>query len=310
MLVGAALGVGAFVPIQTAVNDRLRASIGAPIPTAFVSVFSAFLCAVIIALVVSGGSLDLARAAGEPWWVWIGGIMGVIFITGNVIIFPKLGVVETIVIPILGQVIMALAIDHFALFGAVENRISFWRLLGAAVVIAGIVMVHVVRAPGELDSSVVEGDAGEVSVWIWRAVGVMMGMCSATQTAVNGYLGTVLGSSLQAGSVNLAVGSVFLLTLSLSLPKSRRAVFSGVKPGPWWMWIGGIFGTILVVGAAMLAPILGTGTTVIGMLAGTIICGQIIEAGGLLGTPRQRLQLSRVIGLILVFVGVAMVRVL
>ena len=310
MLVGAALGVGAFVPIQTAVNDRLRASIGAPIPTAFVSVFSAFLCAVIIALVVSGGSLDLARAAGEPWWVWIGGIMGVIFITGNVIIFPKLGVVETIVIPILGQVIMALAIDHFALFGAVENRISFWRLVGAAVVIAGIVMVHVVRAPGEVSSPATEGDAGEVSVWIWRAVGVMMGMCSAIQTAVNGYLGTVLDSSVQAGSVNLAVGSVFLLTLSLSLPKSRRAVLSGVKPGPWWMWIGGTFGTILVVGAAMLAPVLGTGTTVIGMLAGTIICGQIIEAGGLLGTPRQRLQMSRVIGLILVFLGVAMVRVL
>ena len=310
MLVAAALGVGAFVPIQTAVNDRLRASIGSPIPTAFVSVFSAFLFAVIIALVVSGGSFDLARAAGEPWWVWIGGIMGVIFITGNVIIFPKLGVVETIVIPILGQVIMALAIDHFALFAAVENKISLWRLVGAAVVIAGIVMVHVVRAPGELSSPATEGDAGEASVWIWRAVGVMMGMCSAIQTAVNGYLGTVLDSSVQAGSVNLAVGSVLLLTLSLSLPQSRRAVLSGVKPGPWWMWIGGTFGTILVVGAAMLAPVLGTGTTVIGMLAGTIVCGQIIEAGGLLGTPRQRLQLARVIGLILVFVGVAMVRVL
>lgn len=49
--------------------------------------------------------------------MWIGGIMGVIFLTGNVIIFPKLGVVETIVIPILVQVVMALASDHFALFG-------------------------------------------------------------------------------------------------------------------------------------------------------------------------------------------------
>ena len=70
------------------------------------------------------------------------------------------------------------------------------------------------------------------------------------------------------------------------------------------------FGTVLVVGAAMLAPVLGTGTTVIGMLAGTIICGQIVETGGFLGTPRQRLHASRVTGLIFVFVGVAMVRVL
>lgn len=187
---------------------------------------------------------------------------------------------------------------------------SFWRLLGAAVVVAGIVMVHVVRAPGEIPVPPAEGDAGEASVWIWRAVGVVMGMCLATQTAVNGYLGTVLNSSFQAGSVNLAVGSVLLLTPSFVLPNSRRAVLSGIEPGPWWMWIGGIFGTVLVVGAAMLAPMLGTGTTVIGMLAGTIICGQINEAGGLLGTPRQRLQTSWVVGLVLVFLGVATVRVL
>lgn len=242
--------------------------------------------------------------------MWIGGMMGVIFLTGNVIIFPKLGVVETIVIPILGQVVMALAIDYFALFGAAENSVSFWRLLGAAVVVVGVVTVHVVPAPGEVLAPVGEGDAGEVSAWLWRAVGVMMGMCSATQTAVNGYMGTVLGSSLQAGTVNLAVGSILLLALTLSLPSSRRAVLSGIDPGPWWMWLGGIFGTVLVVGAAMLAPVLGTGTTVIGMLAGTIICGQIVETGGFLGTPRQRLHASRVTGLILVFVGVAMVRVL
>ena len=72
--------------------------------------------------------------------------MGAVFFAGNVIIFPKLGVVATIVIPILGQVMMALAIDHFALLGSVENWGRFWRLLGAAVVVAGIVLVHAVRA--------------------------------------------------------------------------------------------------------------------------------------------------------------------
>lgn len=76
------------------------------------------------------------------------------------------------------------------------------------------------------------------------------------------------------------------------------------------MWIGGIFGAFLVVSAAMLAPVLGMGITVIGMLAGTIICGQVIEACGLLGTPRLHLQVLRVIGLILMTLGAAMVRVL
>ena len=233
MLLGAAIGAGAVVPAQTAVNNRLRASIGAPIPTAFVSFFVAFLCAVTLALIASGGSIYIDRAADEPWWVWFGGTMGVVFLTGSVIIFPKLGAVETIVLPILGQVIMALIIDHFALFRAVENKASLLRLLGAVVVVAGIVMVHVVRGPGTASPALMRGGADESSVWIWRALGVVMGMCSATQTAINGYLGTVLGSSLQSGSVNLAVGSVLLLSLSLALPASRRALFSGVDPGPW-----------------------------------------------------------------------------
>ena len=309
MLVGAALGVGAFVPIQTAVNDRLRASIGAPIPTAFVSVFSAFLFAVIIALAVSGGSFDLARAAGEPWWVWIGGAMGVVFLTGSVVLFPMLGAVETIIIPILGQVIMALVIDHFGLYNSPQNEATFWRVLGAFVVVAGIVTVHVLGTPGS-QPGLGEGRADAGAAWGWRAFGVLMGMCSATQTAVNGHLGTVLGSSLQAGTISLFVGVVLLLLLSMLEPTSRKALLTGIEPGPWWMWLGGVFGAIFVVGMATLAPILGTGTTVIAQLAGAIICGQVIEALGLFGSARTRINGARIGGLVLVFAGVAMVRLL
>lgn len=110
--------------------------------------------------------------------------------------------------------------------------------------------------------------------------------------------------------MNLAVGSFLLPALTLTLLRSRKAVLSGIDPGPWWMWLGGIFGTVLIVGAAMLAPVPGTGTTAIGILVGTIFYGQIIEAGGILGTPRQHVHAPRVIGLILVFVGVVMVLVL
>lgn len=66
MLVEAALAVGALEPIQAAVNDHLCASIGAPMPPAFFSVFSAFLCAALVALLVSGGLFDFAPAAGGP----------------------------------------------------------------------------------------------------------------------------------------------------------------------------------------------------------------------------------------------------
>ncbi|MCT1683563.1 DMT family transporter [Corynebacterium appendicis] len=309
MLTAAAMAVGAVIPAQTAVNSRLRRSIGAPIPAAFISFFVAFCCAVLLALVLAattGPGIDLTRAFGEPWWVWIGGLMGVIFITGNVILFPKIGAVETVVLPILGQVIMALVIDNFGLFGAVQTDVGLLRVMGALVVVAGIVLVHVVgRAPRSTHA----GEA-PASAWAWRAFGVFMGMCSASQTAANGYLGEVLGSSIQAGSVNLGVGVILLFLLSMGFTNSRKALLSGIERGPWWMWLGGVFGAIFVIGAATLSPLIGTGATVIGILAGTIIAGQAIERFGLFGSPRSVLQPVRLLGLLLVFAGAVIVRVL
>ena len=303
------MAVGAVIPAQTAVNSRLRGAIGAPIPAAFISFFIAVCCAAVLAGVLAattGPGIDLTQAFGEPWWVWIGGLMGVIFITGNVILFPKIGAVETVVLPILGQVIMALVIDNFGLFGAVQTDVGWLRVLGALVVVAGIVLVHVVgRAPSSAHASAVS-----TSAWAWRALGVFMGMCSASQTAANGYLGEVLGSSIQAGSVNLGVGVILLFLLSIGLTDSRKALLSGIERGPWWMWLGGVFGAIFVIGAATLSPLIGTGATVIGILAGTIIAGQAIERFGLFGSPRTVLQPVRVLGLLLVFAGAVLVRAL
>ena len=288
------MAVGAVIPAQTAVN---------------ISFFIAFCCAAALAGVLAattGPGIDLTQAFGEPWWVWIGGLMGVIFITGNVILFPKIGAVETVVLPILGQVIMALVIDNFGLFGAVQTDVGWLRVLGALVVVAGIVLVHVVgRAPSSAHAG-----AASTSAWAWRALGVFMGMCSASQTAANGYLGEVLGSSIQAGSVNLGVGVILLFLLSIGLTDSRKALLSGIERGPWWMWLGGVCGAIFVIGAATLSPLIGTGATVIGILAGTIIAGQAIERFGLFGSPRTVLQPVRVLGLLLVFVGAVLVRAL
>lgn len=307
MLILAAMAVGAVIPAQTAVNSRLRTSVGAPLPTSFYSFTVAFLCAVTLAVAISGFRWDFAAAAAEPWWVWIGGVMGTVFLTGNVLLFPRLGSVETVVIPILGQVIMALVIDQFGIFGAPQTEASALRLLGAVVVLAGIVCIHVLRHNSD---GAIRSHAGGGSLWGWRAFGVFMGMCSATQTAANGYLGTVLGSSIQAGAVNLAVGATLLFLLSLTFRSSRQALLSTIEPGPWWLWLGGVFGAIFVVGMATLAPIIGTGATVIGQLAGTIICGQVIERFGFFGSPKTPLHANRVVGLVLVFIGAVLVRAL
>ncbi|MBF4548351.1 DMT family transporter [Corynebacterium afermentans subsp. lipophilum] len=307
MLLLMAMLVGAIVPVQTAINTRLRQSVGSPIGATFVSFIIAVVVASIIAWGASGALLrNLSTAAAQPWWAWLGGFMGVMFIAGNIVLFPKLGPVQTVILPILGQVLMGLLIDRFGLFQSPQVAVGPLRLLGALIVVGGIAMVLEIGR-----TRTVQGTADGAALWALRAFGVVMGMGSATQTAVNGHLGRALGSSLQAGQISLVVGLALLAAMSVLLSGPRRALATGIAPGPWWMWLGGMLGAFFVFGGAALSPILGTGTTVIAALVGNIICGQVLESLGV-GTGGHRSVPTpyRLTGLAIVLAGVVMVRML
>ena len=303
MLLLVALAVGGLIPIQTAANSRLRMSVGnKPVVSALVSFSSALFFAVVATTVLRGNPMP-QFSADVPWWGWLGGVMGVCFVLGNILLFPRLGALETVVLPILGQVVMGLLVDRFGLFGAPAMPVSWMRVLGAAVVFAGIVVV--LRAGKR---PVLEGDAEGLELAIFRVLGVLVGVCTAIQTSVNGYMGGIAGSSLHAGEINLAVGAVLLLVAALVT--SPRQLARRPEPGPWWMWLGGLVGATFVISGATLAPLLGTATTVIAFNAGTIAAGQALEVRGAFGARKNPLTATRLAGLVVIFLGVLAVRLL
>jgi bacterial/archaeal transporter family-2 protein len=78
-----------------------------------------------------------------PYIAWAGGIFGAIFIATSVIMIPRLGVATVITFVLVGQILSSLLFDHFGLLGAPQHQITFVRLLGAACLIAGAVMIRV-----------------------------------------------------------------------------------------------------------------------------------------------------------------------
>lgn len=306
MLLLVALAVGAIIPVQTAANSRLRLSVGdRPLVSALISFSVALACSVAATTVLQGNPLpQFAPGAQTSWWIWLGGLFGVCFVMGNILLFPKLGAVQTVVLPILGQVVMGLIIDQFGLFGSPQLSVSLARVLGAAVVVAGIALVLGVGRRG----SAAAGDSSGAEVWGYRLLGVAVGMGSAMQTAINGYLGTVAGSSLHASEINLFVGLVLLLAAVLAT--SPRQLTVAPSPGPGWMWLGGVVGAAFVLAGATLAPILGTATTVIAFNAGTIAGGQVMESVGAFGARKNPVTPVRLVGLVLIFAGVLAVRLL
>lgn len=297
---------GSLLPIQTSVNNRLRRSVGAPLMASFLSFLIGTGALLLATWLTSGRPYPaLSLAAGQPWWVFTGGALGVIVLTGNILLFPRVGSVQTVILPITGQIVTGLIIDTLGLVGAPQIPLSWLRLLGAVLVLAGaLAAVGAFRRRTPLPGDTPPG------VWLWRMLGLLMGAAAATQIAVNGHLGTVLGSAVEAALVSFSIGALTLLLLLILTRTPWRGVSLAGERNPWWMWMGGFLGATVVYGTAFLGPIVGTGMTVVLMLLGMMTASLLIDTLGLLGANRRRVSWVQVVGLLVIITGVAMIRVL
>lgn len=138
----AALMVGVLVPLQAGANVALGRALGHPLWATMISLAVSVICVVpmMLAFRVSGPSI--AGLAGQPKWIWIGGVAGVIYITAALLLVPKLGAASFMTAVIAGQILASLAIDHFGLVGFEAKPLTLPRLIGAAVVVAGVLVMQ------------------------------------------------------------------------------------------------------------------------------------------------------------------------
>ncbi len=313
-LVAVALVAGAGLPVQTTINTRLGARIGAVFSASLVS-FSVGTLVLLLALALTRPDVD-HRALGEaPWWVWIGGLCGVVFLTANILLMRRLGAAAAVVLPVVGQVIGGVGLDTLGAFGTTRVPLTVVRGLATLLVVAGAALVNLPTsraprpaAPGSAGSpSTDEGGPARVGVWLLAGLALVTGTLSATQTAVNGSLGVRAGSPLVAASVSFAVGTVALGALVV-LTRAPLGLGRVARTEPWWIWSGGALGAVFVLINASVAPMLGTGLTVSVVLAGQLTGGILVDRFGVLGAPRRDVTPARVIGLVLVLAGVSAVR--
>ena len=288
---------GLVLPIQTLVNTRLRASTGTPFSSSMISFAVGTVTLLIVATAITGGDYGIAQAFDEPLWIWFGGWLGVVALTGNILLFPHLGAVQTVVLPIAGQVIMGLIVDHFGLFESPQSSLTAVRAIGAIIVLVGVIAV--VATPSAATSS----EDSATALWLWRLAGFIFGCFTASQSAINGHLGQVTGSPVSAALVSFAVGVTALVIVNIVLRWRPRIERPEGKPNPWWMWIGGVLGALFIFGNAALVPQIGTGLTVVAGLLGSMLGSLIIDRVS--GAPIKSRQ---VLGIALLLTGVVLIR--
>ena len=133
---------GACIATQAPINARLGSHVGDPVTAAAIS----FIVGAIIlsALVVLRGAVpSLDQAAAVPWWGWIGGALGAIYVWAAVWSVGTLGVVTLVAALIFGQLAAALVLDAIGAFGIAVREITWTRVAAVALVAGGLLLSRV-----------------------------------------------------------------------------------------------------------------------------------------------------------------------
>jgi bacterial/archaeal transporter family-2 protein len=145
-----------------------------------------------------------------------------------------------------------------------------------------------------------------VAIWTYVLFALLAGAMLPLQFGINAQLAEWVGGSLRAALVSFVVGAVALFFAALTTVRDGWPERAG--DAPWWIWIGGLLGAFYVLGSIVTAPKLGAATLVALILAGQAIASLLVDHFGWVGFEEHPITAVRVVGVLLLAGGVALVR--
>ena len=136
---------------------------------------------------------------------------------------------------------------------------------------------------------------------------VAAGAGVAAQAVINGRLRFILGAPVWAATSQFVVGLVVLL---LFATVSRQAIPTGadIARAPWWMWTGGFFGATFILMAVVATPVLGAALMLASSIVGQLAAALVLDHYGLFGATVIPITPSRILGVVLLALGVILIR--
>ncbi|MDO9418559.1 DMT family transporter [Pararhizobium sp.] len=134
---------GACIAIQAPINTQLGRSLGLPVAAACISFLAGAVVLATVALVMAKveGKMPDWRAPAH-WLYFAGGALGTVYVTTAILLTPRIGAAAVMGLAVAGQLIAGLMIDRIGFLGVTVREISAGRIAGAAMLLAGVVMIR------------------------------------------------------------------------------------------------------------------------------------------------------------------------
>ncbi|OTG84874.1 DMT family transporter [Acinetobacter sp. ANC 4648] len=140
ILIPLAMGIGIAMAFQTALNAQLREYLYSPLQAALLSFLVGTIVLAILVFFQQGQKPNLETLIHIPWFLWLGGCLGVYAISTSIFTAPKLGLLTLSGLIIFGQIVMSMIFDQFGLLGVEKTPISWSRFFGAIVIFSGVLL--------------------------------------------------------------------------------------------------------------------------------------------------------------------------
>lgn len=309
------VAVGAQLALQAPVNNRLGDSIGrlaAALVSNTVGTAVLVICFLgVLALGTLGGSEGPAGLLNVPAWQLLGGLSGGLWVAVSAIAVGRIGAGTVAAASITGQLVSALAIDQFGLFGIEPRSATTLRLAGVLLLIAGTVLVAgrpaaPAESPGRPGAGMDPEPAGAGPA-AERHPGLVaatfgVGLAMGFQHPLNALLAETVGDVVSS-LVNFLVGTLLLV---VAVAASGRLVrFRGMTRPRSLYLLGGLFGVIVVVASIVVVRIVGATVLFAALVTGQLFGSVVLDRAGAFGLDPRPLDPRRITGLVLLLAGTA-----
>lgn len=136
VLFGLGIISGGLVTLQSVLNAGLGKRAG-NLGSVFLLTVASLLFVVLL-LALFPGTANLKGMPGpKEWYLYAGGILGVGVVAAPILLVPRIGATSTLTAIVVGQLLVALIVDHFGWLGSPKIEIGLLRVVGVALLALG-----------------------------------------------------------------------------------------------------------------------------------------------------------------------------
>ena len=138
-----------------------------------------------------------------------------------------------------------------------------------------------------------------------HVMAALVGAGLTVQVGMNATVRFAIGSPVLAAIINFLVGLAALAVVAVA--SGARWTPGSAATVPAWAWFGGLLGASYVAATTVLGPRLGAAAFLALTLAGQMVAALLVDHYGVIGFPESPLTPARMVGAVLLVLGVLLI---